>query len=270
MTFEEQLSRLKEAKKEYEFSQEVEDAIARLRERKLMPVTDYNTYDDRVLYCPIFKSTLDNSDAPKDSLLHLLFLLKAKPKEIDLEKEPVQFSGENDSNIYVFNFKDKFLESAIDQMLEFINLSSYLLSYQRRKNQNKVSDLLSILVVLAANEYEQLFSSRGKNEFAYYLIEMLTNCDATDFYSVSIKPYDTDKWRNTFRRMTNEVKTSIRNIIASGQDMKHVELSNIVIALGTKPNPYEKEKNYFIEIGISQEEPSQEYNHIIITPLSSL
>lgn len=269
MTFEEACNIAKEEGKINEFSQEVKAAIVRLREGMPMPVTNYNAYDDRVLYCPIFKSTLDNSDAPKDSLLHLFSLLSVKPGKIDLEKKPIQLSGKDDGNDQIFDTVDMFLIGSIEIMLGFINLSSYLLGYQRRENQTKVSDLLSVLVVAAANEYGQLFSSRSKNEFAYYFMEMLKNCDATD-YSVSIKPYDSDKWRNIFRRMTNEVKTSIRKTIASGRDMKYTEFSNVVITLGTKPNPYEIEQNYFIEIGISQEEPLPDYNHIIITPLSSL
>ena len=55
MTFDELLNSLKEIEKEYEFSQEVKDAFARLHERKTIPVIDYDAYDSRVLYCPIFK-----------------------------------------------------------------------------------------------------------------------------------------------------------------------------------------------------------------------
>ena len=45
MTEKELLDNLAETEKEYEFSQEVKDAITRLHERKPMPVVNYDVYE---------------------------------------------------------------------------------------------------------------------------------------------------------------------------------------------------------------------------------
>ncbi len=265
ITFEEQLSRLKEAGKEYEFSQEAEDAVTRLRERKPMPVINYDTYDGSVLYCPIFKSTLENSDAPKDSLLYLLTLLSAQPKKIDLKKKPHYTQGADGNSIYHFDAKEKFLDNAIDLMLEFINLAAFLLHHLQDKQELR-EDLSNMLIVAAANEYNQLFSSRGKNEFAYYVARALDHCNDESFYGATIDPYDPDKWRNKFRRMTQKARNYIQAPDQAEENMYTILISNVVMTVGIMPDPIDKQEKGFFEIGIYTDIPVQQYDRILVTP----
>ncbi len=265
MTFEEVAKNGREAVNEYDFLREVKDAIARLHERKSMPVVNYNVYDDRVLYCPIFKSTLENSDTPKNTLLHLLVLLSAQPKEIDLSQKPHYTQDQEGNSIYYFDNKERFLDNAIDLMLEFINLSAFLLYHLQDKQETK-ENLSHLLIVAASNEYDQLFSSRSKNEFAYYFGWVLDYCDDENLYRATIDPYIPDKWRNKFRRMTQKVKKYIQELDQTEEDMSTILISNVAMTVGTISDPIDKQEKGFFEIGIYASVPVQKYNRILVTP----
>ena len=150
-------------------------------------------------------------------------------------------------------------------MLEFVNLSSFILGSQPRERGKSASDLFSILVAMAANEYEHLFSSRGKNEFAYYFSRILGYCNTKRLDEVVVNPYEPDKWRNSYRRMTKKIKDIIRDINAAGEDMNISYIANIAISIGVKVDFVDKHEKAFFEIGTYTTYPAWDYNDLFIT-----
>jgi hypothetical protein len=205
---------------------------------------------------------------PADSIFSIFSLLSAEPnKEEQQLKDSFRYIHEathsqiNDIRITDY---ESFLTQNLFNMIQFINLSLYL--YKRylheERSKKEITMLKKMLIISASAQYGEMYSSRGKNEFAYYFKRLLDNhCDST----LAILPYNKKTWRSVYARYTKIAKDEIDTILEKSHQQEEIrKVSNICISYGKKRDtrlPHLGER-YVIEAGISNH--NKEYNRIFI------
>ena len=206
-----------------------------------------------------------------NSLLSIFSLLSAEPKKTKekLENSFVYIYERNNlsiKNIRINNYS-VYLTQNLFNMIQFINLAVYLHKrylYEERSKEERTI-LTKILIVSASNLYDELYSSRGKIEFAYYFKKILEHHDNIN---VSITPYNKESWRGEYAKYTRLAKAEIdKNCKLTNEREEIILISNIYIAYGKRiderlPNLGER---YFIR-GIYVN--GEDYNPIFIVTFS--
>ncbi len=221
-------------------------------------------YDNNKLYTKLFTTiSADKLYIPTSSIFNIFILLGAKAN-IDSEYIKTNFKFKDNKFPDAFRRIDdpeEFLDQALANMIEFINLSSYI--YLQCNTSKLKSFMLKYLIVTASAMYDELYSSRGKNEFAYYFKKLLQNANDLE---VNITPFNTETWRKEFSKFTKTTKQEIDEILVGTDDMYIVSISNITLIRGkmTDVNILPLREKYFIEAGIANYK-TKEYNRIFIT-----
>ena len=224
-------------------------------------------FDTTSLYTTLFNTMdSDTREIPSTSVFNIFILLGIKPKR-DAEYLRTKFKFE-DGSIYD-GFKriddiEQFLDQVLAHMIEFINISSYIynrLGYEGKIKQQK--DMLKFLIVTASSIYDELYSSRGKIEFAYYFKKILQN--SSDI-TVEITRYNKETWRKEFSQFTRDTKVSIDEMLADSHDMKQIDIANIALIFSkmTDVDLLPLEERFSIQAGTVDYE-IKEYNPIFIT-----
>jgi len=201
------------------------------------------------------------------SLLSIFSLLSAEPKKTKEELEnSYVYIDKRINNIRITDYP-KFLTQILFEMIHFINMAVYLYKrylYEARSKEERTI-LTKMLIVSASNLYDELYSSRGKIEFAYYFKKILEHHDNIN---VSITPYNKESWRGEYAKYTRLAKAEIdKNCKLTNEREEIILISNIYIAYGKRiderlPNLGER---YFIR-GIYVN--GEDYNPIFIVTFS--
>ncbi len=185
------------------------------------------------------------------SPLYIFKLLDSKPSRPPTLKQLQQtFSFHTESDKLKITQDDQSARALL-AMMQFLNISTYIYKHMQMtdSDETKQAVLLEKLTIAAAAEYDSLYSSRKKNEFAYYFEKLLTTEAGT-----TIEPYDTDKHRWKYNGYTTNLKLIIDTVEESSfADKMETEMhSNIFITYGKMQD--EKLSSlgmrYFINISI--------------------
>ena len=219
-------------------------------------------FDVNKSYTTIFSpSSTDSLNIPETSILNILVLLGAKPnRDSQYLKTKFKFYGTKpDSSTRISDTKD-FFDEALASMIEFINVSAYLYDKLEYLGRAEIQNgILKYLIVAAASIYEELYSSRGKIEFAYYFKKLLQhNSDI----NVEITPYNRESWRGDFAGYTRLAKKSIDRLISQSNGINSMDttVSNIKLFFGKKTDKdlLPLEERYFIEIKVDYKNKAPE------------
>jgi len=206
-----------------------------------------------------------------NSILSIFSLLSAKPKreEEELKHSFVYIYEKANVKLNDIRITDysSFLTQNLFSIIQFINIAVYL--YKRYLYENRSKEERTILtrklIVSASNLYDELYSSRGKIEFAYYFKKLL---EYHDDINASITPYNKESWRGEYAKYTRLAKEEIdEQYKTTGKD-EIMPISNIYIIYGKRVDKRLTDlgERYVIEAGISNHE--EEYNRIFIATFS--
>ena len=226
-------------------------------------------FSEYSLYANIFNefSTIPFT-VPADSIFSIFSLLSAEPKKEEQQlKDSLRYIHEpthpqiNDIRITDY---ESFLTQNLFNMIQFINLSVYL--YKRylheERSKEEITMLKKMLIISASVQYEEMYSSRGKIEFAYYFKKLLDN---HSHFTLPITPYNRESWRGEYAKYTKIAKYEIDTILEENHQQEEIfKVSNICIIYGKRRDtrlPHLGER-YVIEAGISNH--NKEYNRIFI------
>jgi len=210
---------------------------------------DFNQYTLYMDFLPQFIRDFDNGiEFSLESIFTVFKLLSVEPtrsyKEI---KDNFRFidSKQRDINPPSKEFVNK---ENLFHILNLINTSIFLLK-QKYNNDNK-EKLKNLLIIMAINIYQNLYSSRGKMKFAYYFAKLLEYHQTPN---VLITPYKSHSWRGEYGAYTKNLKKYISKLPLSsyGDRMDEIYINNIVIISGQMKDTKlaNKEMQYFIQMG---------------------
>lgn len=235
-----------------EISIETSDNIGAYFEyRKQSTPSNDSLFDEKYFYGQDLINALEISGLKisKKSPLYLFVLLSATPgKDDSYARDNFMFTQDETPGIFWGMSKyETLLRYAVWNFMEFINVSIYLYNYTLKHNPDKQYVLLRLLVVAALNEYDKLYSSKGKNQFAYYfrkLLQQNTNIDQP------IKEFNTKTSKAEFSKYTKELKVYADDLKKRGLFMQDLTISNITITYGTMKDIYSADtsEHYFIEL----------------------
>jgi len=245
--------------------------LAQFKAEKGDIATDYRT---DTLYTSIFDKLKTDEDyvntMPASTSLESVYAMLAATPRPKTKKDVIEknFMFENsDGNIgSLKNHKDFFL-NAVFSMINFINAAVYI--YHKLPligKQNMQEHMLCFLIVAASNAYEELYSSRGLHEFAYYLQLIVEN---NSDLNVTIIPYNSSKFREMFNQLTKDTVIDIEQILSdTGRDTKSIQIANLSLTIGNiadgRINP--DKSRYTIEAGIADVN-STDYDRIFISTI---
>jgi len=222
----------------------VDDALKRLLDHKRKTVTTVAEYEPDVLYAEPLEDLDWNVIEQKNSPLYLLTLMSIDPQKPNYNY--LTFESNEDG---VFDAKQKSGKEMrtiiLDQMFEYINLSTYLWEKLSQDEHAKRHDLLKLLVVASTSEFDRLLSSRRKIEYAYYFKQLVTAGDRQE--GAYIPVFKSDSWRKEFSDWKKEI-TRYCEHIHSG--METIYIGNLVLTVGEMLPSNGNLSQPFIEIGI--------------------
>jgi hypothetical protein len=218
-------------------------------------------FDEYKLYTTIFSpSSTESLNIPKTSILNILVPLGVQPnRDSHYLKTKFQFYDTETGTFTRIPDTKEFFDQALASVVEFINISTYLydkLAYMGRSDMQ--GDMLKFLIVAASSVYEELYSSRGKIEFAYYFKKLL-QCDNN--IECEITPYNRESWRGDFAKYTKLTKQAIDELIDDNDNgSTSIVISNIKLSIGKKIDPdiLPVEKRYFIEMEVGYKNKASE------------
>jgi hypothetical protein len=137
-------------------------------------------------------------------------------------------------------------EKALTEILNLINTSIYILKQKKEQKE----EFKKFLIVMATNMYANLYSNRGKYEFAYYFGKMI---EYHDHITREVTPYKSHSWRGEYKDYVTEITDYIDTfpIAEKNNRMNEVHINNIAIIIGQMEDEKLKDKTmqYFIKIG---------------------
>ena len=192
------------------------------------------------------KDFYKGSEFTVESIFLIFELLSVEPtRSYQNIKDNLRFIDSEEKEV-IQKSKEAVNKEALFHILNLINLSIYLLD---QIPQNKQEDFKTLLMTMAINVYENLYTSRGKMKFAYYFGKLL------DYHKnpyTSITAYKSSSWRGEYGRYTKGVKEYVDKLPLSSQNdkMDEVYIQNIVIIIGHMKDTQlaEKEMQYFIKM----------------------
>jgi len=216
----------------------------------------------------IFQSSIGNETevTNKKSPLYIYKMLNTRP-ERSLKYFKEHYTFYNTKEYLEITKKDQYKRTIII-IIQFLNIATYLYNNAFKKNlyEKDRENLLKILTVAATAEYESLYSSRGKNEFAYYFEKFLTVKQEQ-----TIRPYNTDEHRQIYSKLTSKFKKEIDMYLEeseNGDKFAKIGYSNLNIYFGQKKdnNFLKFRMRYFISIDMPYlTATGQELNQIFNT-----
>lgn len=187
--------------------------------------TLYIDFFNEFIYCTAIG--LDTNATKKNSPMYVFNLLNMRPDRT-LKEFKEKFLFYNSTGYLETTKKDQY-KRTVNIMMQFLNVSTYLYNYaiKMRLTEDKISWLLEILTVAAAAEFDSLYSSRRKNEFAYYF-EMFLSIPSNQI----IRIYNTDEYRQIYTKRAKKLRDKIDSELKTtpyGDNMVIYFLSNLYI-----------------------------------------
>jgi len=264
----------------------------------------YGDYTVNSLYTNLFDKLHDeeiDTNPAATSIYNIFISLGATPRK-STETIQKNYMFHDEGLIGSLSDPKTFYLQAIYAMANFINVSVYL--YKKLAvigREDMQGSIVNFLIVAASNAYEELYSSRGKIEFAYYFKKVIEyHADLEQ----EITPFKSDSWKSDFNKLTKNVKTDIDTIISTAQrssilkaveklqwtnshpahptlrefqyqlsvfptiETRTIVISNLSITIGEitdrRINP--KERRYIIEVAIADKEKSH-HDRIFISTI---
>ena len=228
----------------------------------------YDEYNVNALYTNLFEKLQDDevdTNLAPTSIYNIYIVLGAKPRK----------NAETIQKNYIFYDEDlfgtlsdpkTFYLQAIYSMVNFINVSVYLhKKLELIGHKDMQGAMMNFLIVAASNAYEELYSNKGKIEFAYFFQKSLQHNANLD---TEITKYKSTSWKSDFNKLTKAAKVDIDEIIGDDEGTRTINISNISITIGKitdrRINP--DERRYIIEAAIADEEKDK-YDRIFISTI---
>lgn len=199
-------------------------------------------FDEHILYIKGFSEFVfylnnggDDTEIVKDnSPMFIYELLAMNPKRsLEKLKEAYRFNDEKSEPLEIT--KKDHSKRKINAMMQFLNVSTYLYNYALNSGvlEDKLKELLELLVVAAAAEYGSLYSGKGKDEFAYYFEKFLTSPNET------IRAYNTDEKRYIYSKMIDHFREKVDDKLLKTHKQKNEVMheicySNLYISYGKR------------------------------------
>ena len=242
------------------------------------------SYNDNIIYCKLpqniddFIAKLDDDNYP----IYLFSILTVNPKNPNYMNIQYTLESKEDKSIkegYPHHSSNLlFQKNAIELLLQLLNISCFI-DKNLKSTDDKILEknfeikitLMDIFLIIAANEFEKMFTLRDKNKFAFYFWKILT----AESWDSQITRYKTDSWRTIFNEKKNNflklhnyykknnlyIKSSTKNI-----ESKSFCFGNLVLTIGEMTPKSKNDLSIFIEIGCSNHK--QDYTRLIITDFS--
>jgi hypothetical protein len=213
------------------------------------PTSDFlDKYDEYTLYIDglqdVLAELLEGTDSISDnSPNYILKLFDQKPPtNVEYRVNHPYFKENQD--VFIPD-KNMVHDLAIQQMMQFLNISMYL---YRFVSDSFKKDLLTFLLVSVSWEFESLFSIKNKIKFTYYFKKILTEQNGGE-----ITIFKSHSWRGEFLEYSKSVLQHIDEIVpnSKGDKCSIIYLSNIYLSMGIKEAIDIKNTQlmYYIEIG---------------------
>jgi hypothetical protein len=208
--------------------------------------SSFNQHSLYIDFLPQFiKDFYNGSNLTVESIFMIFEILSVEPtRSYQNIKDNLRFIDNQEEEISLKS-KELVNKQSLFHILNLINISIYLL---KQKNENE--DFKTLLMTMAINIYENLYSSRGKMKFAYYFRKLLDHHEKP--YTL-ITAYKSSSWRGEYGNYTKVVKEYIDELpLSSHNDRIHdYTIKNIIILRGQMKDTKlaEKEMQYFIQMG---------------------
>jgi len=239
--------------------------IEKYLETKKEPV-EGNNFNRTSLYMDFFPLLIEDfkngDELTSESVFTIFELLSVEPtRSYQNIENNLRFIDSQEEEV-TFKSKEELNEKALFHILDFINLSIYILK-QKEKDEQK--EFKTLLLVMSIYIYENLYSSRGKMKFAYYFSKLLDHHDKP--YTL-ITAYKSSSWRGEYGDYAKEVKEYIDELPLSSHDdrMDKIYINNIVIIIGQMKDERlaDKEMQYFIQMATFNI-PTQDFQPLFST-----
>ncbi len=228
----------------------------------------YDDYIVNALYTNLFDRLQDDKvdlNPEPTSIYNIYNLLGATPrKSSKIIRENFMFIDE-DVIGPLYDTKTFYLQ-AIYSMINFVNASVYL--YRKLAlvgREDMQGAMMKFLIVAASNAYEELYSSRGKIEFAYYFKKVLQHNSNLD---VEITKFNNKSWKSEFAKLTKSAKVGIDKMLGDTEHTKTIYIANLCLTIGKitdkRINP--DEKRYTMEVAIADMKKDS-YDRIFISTI---
>jgi len=159
-------------------------------------------FDPRLCYTNLFDADdIYGREVEKTSIYNILTLLSAEA-DIDPKNYLYETEDKNTGELYkhaVLNKEDARANN-LELMMQFINFSCYIYDKAKEASHKDMNYIKQLVIVMASNMYHELYSSRGKIEFAYYLKKHLEQRDPHK----PITAYNRDSWRGEYGKYTRK------------------------------------------------------------------
>ncbi len=227
----------------------------------------YDEYTVNALYTNILDKLQDDdvdTNPTSTSIYNIYISLGATPRKSSKEIQE-NFMFYNEDIIGSLSDPQSFYLQAIFSMLNMINVSVYL--YKKLAligREDMQGSMMKFLIVAASNAYEELYSSRGKIEFAYYFKKALQHNSDLD---TEIVKFNSSSWRTEFSDLTKLAKMDIDDIVGE-EGTKTINISNLSITIGkiVDRRINANEKRYTIEVAIADMN-TDHYDRIFISTI---
>ncbi len=221
-----------------------------LEQKSLMSTKHF--FDEKYCYFPELTDLLQNLKISKTSPLYVFIPMAAttRPKDGDRKTQSnFRFILEDEKKFYKLKTHDALLRYALGNMLELLNLATYIYANIPQDDKNFKANMIRLLIIAAVTEYDNMYGHRGKHEFAYYLRRFVEN--QTDL-STEVKPFNTNTSKSENAKTVAKFKQFVDSMLGSGQDMLTSYIANIAITFGKLSDKKisDTSEQYFIEIGI--------------------
>lgn len=208
-------------------------------------------FDEKHCYFPELTDILQNLKISKKSPLYLFVLIAAKPRPKNGDQKTqsnFRFILEDETKFYKLKTHDALLRYALGNMLELLNLATYIYANISQENKKFRVNVLRLLMIAALTEYNNMYGSRSKHEFAYYLKRFIENHKDL---STEVKSFNTNTSKSENAKAIKELKSNIDSF-SSNQDITTLNVVNVAIIFGKIAVKWSSDtkEQYFIELGV--------------------
>ena len=228
----------------------------------------YDDYVPHALYTNLFDKLQEdtiNIHLEETAIYNIYNVLGATPRKTSREVQN-NFMFYDEDIIGPLLDPKLFYLQALYSMVHFINASVYL--YQKLAligREEMQGAMLKFLIVAASNAYEELYSSRGKIEFAYYFKKAIQKNSSID---IEITEFNNKSWKSEFAKLTKSAKTDIDEILGDKEHTQTIYIANLCLTIGKLSDKRIDldEKRCTIEVGIADMEKDR-YDRIFISTI---
>jgi hypothetical protein len=216
--------------------------------KSMMPTEHF--FDYKYCYFPDLTDLLQNLKISKTSPLYVFIPMGATPRLKDGDRKTqsnFRFMFKDEKIFYKLKTHDALLRYALGNMLELLNLATYIYANIPKDDKKLKTNIIRLLIIAALTEYDNMYTPRGKHEFAYYLKQFIKN---QKDLSGEVKPFNTNTSKSENAKTLAKFKQFVDSMFHSGQDMITSYIANIAITFGKLSDKKisDMSEQYFIDI----------------------